>query len=298
MKVKRIVTRPDFDGIVCASLLKDIYGKRLPVIWIEPEDIRKKNITIGASDVLANLPFDSRCSLYFDHHITNLPPKDKPGLFALDPSAARLIYRYFKGKFSRDFTSLVKQTDRIDSANLTREEIISPEQNSYLLLAMTLYTAMREEDEEYWNYLVNSLLCHEIEQIMEDDQVKRRCKNFSNQAPLFKRILIENTRIIDNIALTDFREVKPLIFGNRFLIYTIYPEIDINFRIIQSTTNSSEVHFHIAYNIFNTKPKIDIGNMLKKYGGGGHPSAGGITINNGKAEKLIDEIIGIIKQNG
>lgn len=290
MRIERIVTRPDFDGVVCASLSKDIYGPDIPILWLEPEEVSLESDLIKEGDIIANLPYSNNCSMYFDHHVTNNPPPDKPGLFSFDPSASGLIYNYFNGQFSRDFSELVYQTDRIDSADLTKDEILFPENYPYLLISMSLQST-KGDDEDYWNLLTNLLREKNIDQVFNNVVVKQRTDEFLKSNKNFKDILIKHTRIFKNIALTDFRNVPHVISSNRFLVYAVFPDIDISIKALKTKKDKSTIHISVAYNIFRADKRINIGKFLKQYGGGGHPTAGGISVDVSSFQVFVQKII-------
>jgi uncharacterized UPF0160 family protein len=133
----RIVTRPDFDGVVCAVLLRDAIDDRAPVIWTQPNDIQHGMLNVQADDILANLPYDDRCGLWFDHHFSNQTERPFQGAFAIAPSAAGVIFNYYRGRFTREFDELVAAADKIDSADLNLDEIKRPQAFPYILLSMT-----------------------------------------------------------------------------------------------------------------------------------------------------------------
>ena len=135
----RIVTRPDLDGVVCAVLLKDAEKITEPVKWVQPNDIQKGLVDIRQGDIIANLPYDERCSLWFDHHYTNRITRPFKGAFELAPSAARVIFKYYKQRLQRDYSELVNEADKIDSADLSMAEVLYPEKHPYLLLSMTIF---------------------------------------------------------------------------------------------------------------------------------------------------------------
>ena len=81
----RIVTRPDFDGIVCAVLLYEALQIDEPVKWVEPNDLQKGRVNIHNQDVIANLPYDENCALWFDHHYTNRINTSFKGAFKIAP---------------------------------------------------------------------------------------------------------------------------------------------------------------------------------------------------------------------
>ena len=88
----RIVTRPDFDGVVSAVFLYETEKIDEPIKWVEPSEIQSGNVEIRDGDIVANLPYDPRCTLWFDHHVSNEMEQLPPGLFRIAPSAAGLVY--------------------------------------------------------------------------------------------------------------------------------------------------------------------------------------------------------------
>ena len=150
----RIVTRPDFDGVVCAVLISDALDIHLPVQWLEPNAFQKGLADIRAGDIVANLPFHPNCELWFDHHATNTADRPFQGLFWEAPSAASLVLEYFKPRLKRDYTELVHWADRVDSADFTQGMVLHPEKYDYVLLSMTV-SGEDGDGEPYWNRLVS-----------------------------------------------------------------------------------------------------------------------------------------------
>lgn len=149
----RIVTRADFDGIVCAALLYETEYITHPISWVEPNDMQHGLVKIRHDDIIANLPFAEGCALWFDHHYTNQPTAPFRGSYKIAPSAARVVYDYYGEKFQNDYSELIRQADDIDSANLTLEQVRRPEKFPYLLVSMTI-SSRNQLDEPYWNHLV------------------------------------------------------------------------------------------------------------------------------------------------
>ena len=171
----RIVTRPDFDGIVCAVLLNDVLGKKRPVKWVEPNAVQRGLVNIRKGDIIANLPYDDRCSIWFDHHYTNRVYRAFKGVYKIAPSAAGIIFEYYKDQLSRDYSELVAATDKIDAADLTLDEVLHPEQHGYVMLSMTVVNGA-EDDKGYWNKLVGLLGKFDLQRVLENPDVKRRCR--------------------------------------------------------------------------------------------------------------------------
>ena len=155
----RIVTRPDFDGIVCATLLLEAEYIDQPTLWIEPSDIQKDLADIKTNDIVSNLPYHPNASMWFDHHFSNKNVTDYIGLFRIAPSAAGLIYAFYQHLDLSNYLELIRETDRIDSANLTKDEVNYPEKYPYVLLSMTV-TGRDKTDEPYWNFLADYLRKH------------------------------------------------------------------------------------------------------------------------------------------
>ena len=169
----RIVTRADFDSVVCAVLLRDAIGISRPVKWVEPHEIQQKQTDIKAGDIVANLPYHENSDLWFDHHYSNRINVPFEGLYRIAPSAAGLVFEYYRDQLNRDFSELVAQTDKIDAAELSLEEIKFPENHPYILLSMTIVSHIKD-DEPYWNRLVDLLQHADITAVMEDPQVKKK----------------------------------------------------------------------------------------------------------------------------
>jgi len=269
----RIVTRPDFDGIVCAVLLYEALDIVAPVVWVEPNDMQIDSTQIQKGDIIANLPYDERCALWFDHHYTNQIAGPFKGAFKIAPSAAGIIYQYFKGKFQRDYRELVKAADKIDSANLTLEEVLHPENHPYVLLSLTVSNE-DQPNEDYWNRLVALFKKYNIRKILKDPEVKQHCQSVTKQNDRYVEFLKTHTVLNQHVAITDFRPLDRPPSGNRFLVYSLFPESYVNVRIRFEDRNKQMVVVNVGHSIFNPNCKVNVGLMLVHFGGGGHRGAG------------------------
>ncbi len=298
----RIVTRPDFDGIVCAVLLfealKNEPDLQPEIHWTEPGEIQSGEADIRQGDILANLPFHKDCLLWFDHHVSNRPDGDFPGAFAIAPSAARVILDYYqaKGKLSHRFDELVIKTDMIDAADLTIAQVRYPEKDPWVILSMTIYND-GYKDIPYWNHLVALLGQTPDTSMMKDAEITRRCEAAYQENQAFEKYLIEHTQIVGQVSVTDFRGLNPVPSGNRFLTYSLFPETTTSIKIRYKDEDSSKVLISVGRSIFTKGSHVNIGKMLAKYGGGGHAGAGGCTMNAGEAQHNIDEILHILTEN-
>ncbi len=294
----RIVTRPDFDGIVCAVLLHEAENIDADIYWVEPSEIQNKKAMIRKGDIIANLPFNPHCSLWFDHHVSNKPDITVKGAFGIAPSAAGVIFHYYReqGKFSDQFDELIQQTDMIDSADLTQDQVQFPERYPYLLLSMTIQNR-GDSDEAYWNKLVDMLGKLPIERVLEDSEVRERCDAVILENAQFGHFLTTHTTIIKKISVTDFRSLDTVPSGNRFLTYSLFPDTIASVKIRYLGPDKDQVLLSIGRSIFNQGCQINIGNLLAKFGGGGHAGAGGCSLEATTAQKKIDRILEIMTTN-
>ena len=292
----RIVTRPDFDGIVCAVLLQAAEKIDAPTYWIEPSDIQKGLARIRKGDILANLPHDPRCSLWFDHHFSNRvdPPFD--GAWRLAPSAAGVIYEFYRDRLAKKFDELVRQADKIDAADLTREEVQSPEQHPFLLLSMTI-SGRDRKDEPYWNLLVQQLGRVPVETVMAMDPVEARCRRVVEQNRRYRDFLLAHTELRGPVAITDMRQEPDPPEGNRFLSYSLFPDCSVHVRVRFDPQDHRRVSISVGHSIFNRTCNVNVGVMLAAFEGGGHRGAGGCSFEASRADDYLDRIVAILLEN-
>ncbi|MDM8538576.1 exopolyphosphatase [Desulfobacterales bacterium HSG17] len=295
----RIVTRPDFDGVVCAALLYEAEEITEPVYWVEPNEMQKGMVDVYPGDIIANLPYHDKCSMWFDHHYTNKPKTPFKGAFEIAPSAAGIVFNYYKDKFKKDYKELVLETDRIDAADLTLDQVLFPENYPYILLSMTL-SGFDKSDEQYWNSLVQLLRVSDVIEIHKEQEIYRRCQIVIEQNKLFKNLLTENTKIKGHISITDFRSFNEAPRGNRFLVYSIYPETVVSVKIRRDINTPDKIIIGVGHSIFNRNCQVNVGKMLSQFGGGGHRGAGSCTVPENQADKclsLISETLHINQSN-
>ena len=292
----RIVTRPDFDGIVCAVLLYEALQIDEPVLWVEPNDLQKGRVHIRSQDVIANLPYDENCALWFDHHYTNRINTPFKGAFKIAPSAAGIIFEHYKGRFKQDYSELVQAADKIDSANLSLDEVLHPEKYAYVMLSMTVSNG-GEPDEAYWNLLIDLLREFDVQQVLENPQVYEHCQSMLVQDEIYIAYLKENTELIKHVSITDFRPFKKPPAGNRFLVYSLFPDTYVNMRIRYENKDNDRVAVQVGHSIFNPKCNVNVGLMLTHFEGGGHRGAGSTRFQVSKADEYIPKIIDILLKN-
>jgi len=291
----RIVSRPDFDGIVCAALLLEAEPVTEPILWVQPAQMQKGFVQIRPADIIANLPFDPRCSLWFDHHVTNRIDQPFAGVHRVAPSAAGLIHHHYLSRFSKDYGELVRWTDKIDSADLSMDEVRHPETFPYVLLSMTI--SGRGDEAPYWNKMVDLLRRHHIDQVMADAEVGEKCRAVKAQNERFGEVLVACTRVDGQVAITDLRAFDPAPEGNRFLVYAIFPDTSVSVKIRQDPSDPGRVILSVGRSIFNPACRVNVGQMLTAFEGGGHAGAGGATFAAEKLAAYLPRIIAQLKAN-
>ena len=290
----RVVTRPDFDGVVCAVLLMDALDIDPPVLWVQPSDMQRGRVDIRSGDVIANLPFHENCCLWFDHHYSNQPSSPVAGRFKIAPSAAGIIHDYYRERLDRDYSELVSQTDRIDAANLKLDEILRPQRYPYVLLSMTLGNPDPDQA-PYWEHLVALLRSQPMERVMRDPAVRRRCRDVETENLIYESALKTHTTMVDHISITDFRGIHPAPNGNRFLVYSLFPECTVNVKIVDHDDHLASIK--VGHSILKRGCNVNVGKMLAAFGGGGHPGAGACRLERRKTAENLARIVDILRKN-
>ena len=126
----RLVTRSDFDGLVCAVLLKHL-DMIDDIKFVHPKDMQDGVVEIGPNDITTNLPYVDGVHLAFDHHLSETIRVGRHTNHVIDPkapSAARVVYDHFGGlnKFPESWNDMMSAVDKADSAQYTLDEILNP----------------------------------------------------------------------------------------------------------------------------------------------------------------------------
>ena len=300
----RLVTRADLDGLTSAVIitLKEPIDE---IVLVHPQDITDKKVPIRSDDILANVPYHPNSGMWFDHHLltesNEKPPANFKGRHRIAPSAARLVYEYYLEKNPKDqqllrLSKLVDETDRLDAAQLTPDDVNNP--RDYILLGYTLDSRTGlGKFEGYFHKLVDWLKTMPIEKVLEQPEVKERVERIRREQEDFKRLLQRSSFQLGNVVVTDLREVERLPAGNRFLIYTLFPDTNVSLRVHWGPAHSSVIAA-VGHSIFNRTCKTSVGDLMSRYGGGGHQGAGTCVLPLDKAADAIDEILMELQANG
>ena len=74
----RLVTRSDFDGLVCAVLLKEL-DLIDDISFVHPKDMQDGVVPITDRDITTNLPYVDGAHLVFDHHASETVRNEPAG---------------------------------------------------------------------------------------------------------------------------------------------------------------------------------------------------------------------------
>ena len=300
---KRLVTRSDFDGLVCAMLLRelDIIGD---IKFVHPKDVQDGKIDITENDITTNLPFDPRVGLAFDHHESELirnKKEDYEGKYIIDgnaKSAARVVYDYYGGaeRFKRVSEEIMIAVDKGDSADFTVDEILNPTDWVLMNFLMDARTGLgRFHNFRISNYdlmmkLIDYCVDHDIKQVLALPDVKERVDMYFEQQELFKEQLKKITKIHDKVAVIDLRNEETIYTGNRFMVYAMWPEIEISVHVAWGFKKQNTAVM-IGKSIVNKSSDFNIGELCLSYGGGGHANAGTCQLDNDKVDAELPNII-------
>ncbi|MDR2798665.1 MAG: exopolyphosphatase [Treponema sp.] len=295
----RLVTRSDFDGLACSALLTYL-GLVDEWKFVHPKDIQDGLVEVNDQDILVNVPYIKGCKLWFDHHSSEserLKGVYFEGVARSAPSCARVVYDYYGGykKLGR-FEQMLYYVDKVDSGNLTVDEILDPKGWILLGFIMDPRTGLgRFKNFTISNYELMKMLAHAcvdkgIDEILALPDVKERIDRYFEQDKLFREMVQKQARIEDNVVVVDLRTTDPIYAGNRFILYTLFPNQNISLWIINGK-NKVNCVITVGYSIIKKDATVDVGNMLLAYGGGGHRKVGTCQVSYEDADRIIKKIV-------
>jgi nanoRNase/pAp phosphatase (c-di-AMP/oligoRNAs hydrolase) len=304
----RLVTRSDFDGLVCAVLLKE-KGLINDILFVHPKDVQDGKIDITANDITANLPYTPECHLALDHHASEaIRVQGSPDNLVLEPdakSAARVVYNHFGGEdaFPNVSKAMMEAVDKADSADFTMDDVLDPQDWVLLNFLMDSRTGLgRFKTFAKSNYqlmmeLIDECQDHDIEEILGLPDVLERVVLYRSHEEQFKEQLQRCTTVHSNLCVVDLTAEDTIYVGNRFVIYAQNPECNISIHVMWGLERQNTV-FAIGKSIFNRTSKTNIGELALGYGGGGHAAAGTCQVDNDKKDIVLQELIEKITADG
>lgn len=302
----RLITRSDFDGLVCAMILKEL-NMINDIKFVHPKDMQDGFIEVTDRDISTNLPYVQGIHLAFDHHSSEVEraggKKENHIIYPDAPSAARVVYEYYGGKekLPRITEEIMVAVDKADSAQFTKEDILNPQGwvlLSYLMDARTGLGRFREfriSNYELMMQLIDFCLDHPIEEILELPDVKERVNMYFEQQELFKAQIERVHQMDGDVVVLPLKEEETIYTGNRFMVYAMYPQARISVHVMWGLKKQNTA-VTIGKSIIDRSSTVDIGEICLKYGGGGHKNAGTCQLDNDKVDELLPEIIRQLKQ--
>jgi nanoRNase/pAp phosphatase (c-di-AMP/oligoRNAs hydrolase) len=297
----RLVTRSDFDGLVCAVLLKalDLVDD---IAFVHPKDVQDGVVPIGPGDITTNLPYSPQAHLVFDHHLSetlrNLRIAPNHVIDPRAPSAARVVYDYYGGRerFPNVSEELMRAVDQADSAQYSLEEVLHPTGWVLLNFLMDSRTGLgRFRDFRISNYqlmmqLIDACSRHGVEEILRLPDVEERVDLYNAQSELFVEQLRRCTSVRGTVAVVDLRAEETIHAGNRFVVYALYPACSVSAHVIWGRQRQNTV-VAVGKSILNRSSGADIGALMLSYGGGGHANAGTCQVPHDQSDRVVDEIV-------
>jgi nanoRNase/pAp phosphatase (c-di-AMP/oligoRNAs hydrolase) len=301
------VTRSDFDGLVCAVLLKhlDLIDD---IKFVHPKDMQDGIIEITDRDITTNLPYVEGVHLAFDHHLSESLRNTSVENHIIDPealSAARVVYDYYGGPatFPARWNDMMAEVDKADAARFSRDEILEPKGWVLLNFLMDPRTGLgRFRDFRISNYqlmmdLIDYCKDHGIDEIMKMPDVQERIDLYFEHKERHEEQLRRCSTVHGNLVVLDLLDEETIWCGNRFMIYALYPECNISIHKLWGLKKQNTV-FAVGKSIINKTSNANIGELMLQHGGGGHHNAGTCQIDNDKADEVLQALIQKINADG
>lgn len=296
----RLVTRSDFDGLVCAVLLKEL-DMIDDILFVHPKDMQDGKVAIGPRDVTTNLPYVEGCHLAFDHHLSETlrnAKRDNHVILPEAPSAARVVYDYYGGKaaFPKVGDDLMEAVDKGDSAQFSRDEILNPQGwvlMNFLMDARTGLGRFRNftiSNYQLMMHLIDYCRDHSIEQILELPDVIERVELYRAHEGRAREQIQRCSTVHDNLVVLDLRDEETIYATNRFIIYALYPQCNVSIHLMWGLKQQNTV-FAIGKSILDRGCSTNVGELCLSYGGGGHSAAGTCQVDNTDADRVLVELI-------
>jgi nanoRNase/pAp phosphatase (c-di-AMP/oligoRNAs hydrolase) len=296
----RLVTRSDFDGLVCAVLLKEL-DLVADILFVHPKDMQDGKVEITGRDITTNLPYVEGAHLVFDHHhseTVRVGPRANHIIDAKAPSAARVVYDYYGGRerFPSISPDMMAAVDKGDSAQFSREDILDPQGWDLLNFLMDARTGLgRFRQFTISNYqlmmkLIDFCRNHAADEILALPDVKERVDLFRSHAGEFKAQLLRCGRVYENLVVLDLRDEDTIWSGNRFSIYALYPQCNISIHQMWGRQKQNVV-YATGKSILDRSCTTNVGELMLRYGGGGHHAAGTCQVDTPDADRVLSELI-------
>ena len=297
----RLLTRGDFDGVVCAALLKE-RGLVDEVVFVDPRPMQHREVAVTARDITANLPYVPGCHLAFDHHSSEaLRAGDSAAAQFINhpsaPSAAQVIYEYYGGAaaFPNIANELMTAVNRADSGRFTQEEIMNP--TGYVLINFLLdgrtglgrFRDFRISTVELLKLMADECRLRGPDALLLLPDISERVRVYFEQEEYFKQQIRQHAELRGRLVVLDLRTVERVFAGNRFMLYALYPEASVSLHCLRGPDQGATL-FAIGRSIINRIATVNVGELCLAYGGGGHDGAGTCQVSEADVERVKAEL--------
>jgi nanoRNase/pAp phosphatase (c-di-AMP/oligoRNAs hydrolase) len=303
----RLITRSDFDGLVCAVLLKqmDLIDD---IKFVHPKDMQDGKIEVTDRDITTNLPYVPGVHLSFDHHSSETMRNAVLTNHIIHPdapSAARVVFDHYGGssRFGDRFNEMMEAVDKGDSAQFSHDEILDPQGWVLLNYLMDSRTGLgRFREFRVSNYqlmmdLIDYCATHGIADILKLPDVMERVELYLEHAEKAKAQLQLCTTVHHNVAVIDLRREETIYAVNRFMVYALFPLTNISIHVMWGVQKQNTV-CAVGKSITNRTSNVNIGALMLVHGGGGHENAGTCQIANERADAVLNELVARINAVG
>jgi len=303
----RLVTRSDFDGVVCGALFNEL-GMIDDVSFAEPREMQAGEVAISDHDITANLPYVDGVHMCFDHHISEserVGAHDNLIINPSAPSAARVVYEHFGGasKLPDISPDLMAAVDKADSAQYTSEEVMAPEGWSLLNFIIDPRTGLENVREfsipkdELMLRLMTYCRHNPIDEILMLPDVIERVEAYNLNSEFGELQVGRCTTLHDRVTVTDIRGEDRVHMVNRFMVYALYPDAFVSLSV-RPGQEAGMCEVAAGKSIINRTSKANLGSMLLEYGGGGHAAAGSCRVANEKVDEVVASLVERINAEG
>ncbi|MEA2402684.1 MAG: hypothetical protein QOK00_3087 [Thermoleophilaceae bacterium] len=298
---RRLVTRSDFDGLVCAALMKEL-GVLEDILFVHPKDVQDGKVELTADDITTNLPYRPEVALSFDHHSSEdvrvTEHADNRVAISGADSAARVVYDYFGGaqRFPRVSEELMEAVDKADAAKFNESEILDPQ--GWILLSFLMdprtglgrFRDFRVSNYELMMQLIDLCLERSVDQILEHPDVAERVTLYREHAERATEQIRRCSTVRGRVVVLDLRDEEIIHPTNRFMVYALHPECTVSVHLLWGLRRQNTV-LAVGRSIIDRSSTFDIGGLMLRYGGGGHEAAGTCQVDNDQAETALAEIV-------
>ena len=297
----RLVTRSDFDGLVCAALLEEL-GILEEIKFVHPKDMQDGKVEVGPTDITTNLPYVEGVHLAFDHHESeSLRVEGDPDNHVLDAealSAARVVYNHYGGRrrFPGISTEMMDAVDRADSAAFSVEDILHPAGWNLLSFLMDPRTGLgrfrrfRISNYDLMMNLVDDCTRLSIAEILATPDVRERVEVYFQHEQAAREQVARCTMVYGDLMVLDLREEEVIHPTNRFTLYALFPECRLSIHVLWGLRQQNTV-LAMGKSIVDRSSPVHVGELMLHYGGGGHAAAGTCQVDNDRASTVLAELV-------